>query len=132
MANDAQFKLKTLFIATRGVSEYRATIEKWVKSTDFILEIGCERGTTSRVIYGKCKNLIATDISRECIERAKVKNPDIRFEILDAYNIQKAMSFGVKFTKIYIDVSGMSGYKSILDVLALLNMYSSILSRNQS
>ncbi|MEI7604529.1 MAG: class I SAM-dependent methyltransferase [bacterium] len=126
MANDKQFKLKTLYLATRGVAEYRATIEKWIKPTDFILEIGCEWGTTSRFIFEKCKNLIATDISQECIQRAKIKYPDVSFDTLDAYDIQKAMSYGMKFTKIYLDVSGMSGYKSVLDVIALLNMYSSI------
>jgi hypothetical protein len=126
MANDAQFRLKTLYIATRGVAEYRATIKKWITPTDSVLEIGCEWGTTSRVIFEKCKNLIATDISCECIERARGKYPDINFETLDAYDIKKAMAFKKNFTKIYIDVSGMSGYKSVLDVLSMLNMYSTI------
>jgi hypothetical protein len=30
MANEKQFKLNTKYIATRGVEEYRQTIEKWV------------------------------------------------------------------------------------------------------
>lgn len=126
MANDKQYKIKTKYIGTRGVKEYRATIEKWVKPEDKILEIGCEWGTTSTLIHEKCKNLIATDVSTECIERAKSMYPEIRFEVLDVFNIKDAMAFGEQFTKIYVDVSGFSGYRSLLDVLSLLNMYSSI------
>jgi hypothetical protein len=126
MANENQFKLKTLFIATRGVDEYRQTIEKWVYPSDLILEIGCEWGTTSALICNKCKNLIATDISLDCIQRARQKYPYIHFETLDAFNIREAMRFDSKFTKIYIDMSGLSSYRALLDVIALLNLYASV------
>lgn len=52
--------------------------------------------------------------------------PNIRFEILDVFDIKKAMSFGIDFNKVYIDVSGLSGYRSLIDVLSLLNMYASV------
>lgn len=128
MANDKQYKLKTLFIATRGVEEYRQTIPELVKQDDKILEIGCEWGTTSKLIFEKCKNLVATDISEDCLKRAGMRNPEITFKQLDAFNIQQAMSLGKDFNKIYIDMSGLSSYRSLLDVIALLNMYSSIFS----
>ena len=126
MANDKQYKIKTKYIGTRGVKEFRATIDEWVTPQDNILEIGCEWGTTSIKLYEKCKNLIATDISSKNIERAREMHPEIRFEVLDVFNIQEAMALGEKFTKIYIDVSGFSGYRSLLDVLSLLNMYASV------
>ena|SRR3989344_4973471 len=126
MANEKQFKLKTLYIATRGVEEYRQSIQTWVKSTDCVLEIGCEWGTTSTLIHNVCKNLIATDISLDCIERARQQYPEIRFETLDAFNIKEAMKFGDHFSKIYIDMSGLSSYRALLDVIALLNQYAAI------
>jgi len=126
MANENQYQLKTLFVATRGVSEYRQSIENYIKPLDRILEIGCEWGTTSEVLYKKCSNLIATDISLDCIKRARNLRPDIRFEVLDVYDINKALSFKEAFNKMYIDVSGLSGYRSLLDVIALLNMYATI------
>ena len=126
MANEKQFKLKTLYIATRGVEEYRQSIQTWVKSTDTVLEIGCEWGTTSTLIHNVCKNLIATDISLDCIERARQQYPEIRFETLDAFNIKEAMKFGDHFSKIYIDMSGLSSYRALLDVIALLNQYAAI------
>lgn len=126
MANDAQFKLKTKYIATRGVEEYRDTIATWVRPDDFVLEIGCEWGTTSVLITEKCKNIIATDVSLDCIKRAREKYPEIRFETLDAFNILEAMTLGKHFSKIYIDMSGLSGYRSLLDVIALLNTYAAV------
>lgn len=126
MANDKQFKLKTKFIATRGVQEYRDSIEKWVNSNDSILEIGCEWGTTSVVLNEKCKNLVATDISLDCITKAREKHPEIRFEALDAFDIRSAMELGEHFSKIYIDMSGLSSYRALLDVISLVTMYASV------
>ena len=126
MANENQFKLFTKFIATRGVEEYRQTIPIWIRPEDRVMEIGCEWGTTSALIWKQCRNLIATDISRECIEVAKTKYPQINFAILDAFNIRQAMELGENFSKIYIDMSGLSSYRALLDVISLLTMYASV------
>lgn len=126
MANEQQYKLKTLLVGTRGVQEYRASIQKYIKPSDKVLEIGCEWGTTSELIYKSCNNLIATDISRDCIQRAEQMRPQIHFETLDVYNVKKALEFKVDFNKMYIDVSGLSGYRSLLDVIALLDLYASV------
>lgn len=126
MANEKQYKLKTLYVATRGVDEYRMTIEKYVQKNDRVLEIGCEWGTTSELIYSRCKNLVATDISEQCLIRARQLRPKINFVALDVYDLKSAMNLGIDFNKMYIDVSGLSGYRSLLDVIALMNSYASI------
>jgi len=127
MANENQFRVKTRFIATRNVKEFRETIDRWVNEDDVVLEIGCEWGTTSVLIAPRCKELVAVDISGECIERARQKHPDIRFEVLDAFDVRAALRLGEQFTKVYIDMSGLSGYRSLLDVISLLNMYATVL-----
>ncbi|MEK7399493.1 MAG: class I SAM-dependent methyltransferase [Candidatus Poribacteria bacterium] len=127
MANENQFKLNTKFIAVRNVKEYRETIPVWVNKDDVILEIGCEWGTTTKILAQHCKEVIGTDISLECLQRAKEYNPDIHFEVLDGFDVLSALNMGKKFTKIYIDISGISGYRSLLDVIALLNMYATVL-----
>jgi trans-aconitate methyltransferase len=127
MANERQFKWKTKFIATRGVKEYRETIPVWVNKDDVVLEIGCEWGTTTALIAPRCKEVIGTDVSPEVIERAREKHPDIRFEVLDAFDVLAALSLDKQFTKVYIDISGISGYRSLLDVIALLAMYATVL-----
>lgn len=127
MPNERQFKLKTKFVATRDVKEYRATIPVWVTPDDVVLEIGCEWGTTTVLLAERCKEVIGTDISAECIERAREKHAGLRFEVLDAFNVPAAQGFSKQFTKIYVDISGFSGYRSLLDVIALLNMYGTML-----
>ena len=116
----------TKFIATSNVREYRETIPFWVNENDVVLEIGCEWGTTSELIAPVCRELIATDLSEECIDRARKDRPDIRFETLDVFNIREALAFDRAFTKIYVDVSGFSGFRSLLDVIGLLQMYASV------
>jgi len=119
--------MKTKFVATRGVKEYRATIPVWVNEDDVVLEIGCEWGTTTVLIAPHCKEVIGTDVSLECIERARREHPEVRFEVLDGFDVRSALDFGKAFTKVYIDMSGLSGYRSLLDVISLLNMYATVL-----
>lgn len=126
MPNERQFKLRTKFVATRNVAEYRATIPVWVTPDDVILEIGCEWGTTTTLLAQACKDVIGTDVSAECIERARAKHPALRFEVLDVFDVRAAQALGETFSKIYIDVSGFSGYRSLLDVIAMLTMYATV------
>jgi trans-aconitate methyltransferase len=127
MANENQFRLRTKFIATRDVKEYRATISEWVAEDDVVLEIGCEWGTTTKLIAPHCREVIGTDVSAECVERARRSHPGIRFEVLDAFDVRAALGLGKQFSKVYIDMSGISGYRSLLDGISLLNMYATVL-----
>ena len=127
MANEKQFKLKTQFIGTRGVKEYRETIPVWVNEDDVVLEIGCEWGTTTAIIASHCKKVIGTDISPKCIARAKEMHPSLHFEVLDGFDVRAALDLSGHFSKIYIDMSGMSGYRSLLDTISLLTMYATVL-----
>lgn len=127
MSKWKQFRMTTKFVATQGVREYRETIAEWVRPEDVVLEIGCEWGTTSELIAPRCTELIATDVSGECIARAREKRPGIRFEVLDGFDLRAVLGFGKPFTKVYIDMSGLSGYRSLLDVIALLTMYATVL-----
>ena len=121
------FEGYTDFIATRGVREYRETIPVWVNADDVVLEIGCEWGTTTTLIAPHCKKVIGTDISLKCIERAKEKHPELHFEVLDGFDVRAALELGEPFSKIYIDMSGISGYNSLLDTIALLTSYATVL-----
>jgi trans-aconitate methyltransferase len=127
VANDKQFKLKTRFLAARGVQEYRATIPAVVKANDVILELGCEWGTTTEVLAQHGAYVLGTDISPECIQRAQRHRPNLNFAVLDAFDVRAALDFGHTFTKIYMDLSGFSSYRALLDVIALMNMYATVL-----
>lgn len=126
MPKDKQFQLRTRYIATRDVAEYRDTIGVWVHKDDVVLEVGCEWGTTTRLIAPNCKEIIATDVSPECIARARETVPGVRFEVLDGFDVRGAIALDRPFTKIYIDISGLSGYHSLLDGISLLTMYATV------
>jgi trans-aconitate methyltransferase len=126
MANDRQFQTHSRLVATWGVKPYRETIDAIVQPSDSVLEIGCEWGTTSVLIHERAAQLLATDVSTRCIERARELHPCVEFQTLDAFDLRAVQSLG-HFDKVYIDVSGLSGYRSTLDVLALLNTYSALL-----
>lgn len=127
MANDQQFRTRTLYVATRGVKEYRATIPQLVRASDSVLEVGCEWGTTTALLASGAGLVIGSDVSREVVEQARLKHPGIRFEVLDAFDVRALLQLEIPFTKIYLDLSGLSGYRSLLDLIALLNTYSSVL-----
>ena len=124
--NEKQFRMNTMMVATRNVKEYRETIPVWVNKDDVVLEIGCEWGTTTQIIAAHCREVIGTDISPECVQRARERHPDLRFEVLDGFDVRAAYNLGKQFTKVYIDISGISGYRSLLDVISLLNMYATV------
>lgn len=118
---------RTLFVGTRGVKEYRSTIPNYVDNSDTVLEIGCEWGATTVLLAERCQEVIGTDIGEDAIRRARISHPQLRFEVLDAWDMAGILRLGRKFTKIYVDISGLSGYNSLLDLIALLTMYEATL-----
>ena len=128
MANDGQFKTRSRYIATRGVREYRATIPTVVSARDVVLEVGCEWGTTTSLLARCAGEVVGTDISRECVDRARDRHPGLDFRVLDAFDIKAVLEMGRPFTKMYMDLSGLSGYRGLLDLIALLNSYAAVVS----
>src|SRR5438105_9099836 len=126
MANDRQFRWRTRFVATRGVKEYRETIPAFVHQEDVVLELGCEWGTTTALLAMRCREVLGTDVSPDCIRRARQMHPGIPFAVLDAFDVRAALDMGKPFTKVYLDLSGISGYRSLLDVIALLRLYATV------
>ncbi|MFP4055337.1 MAG: class I SAM-dependent methyltransferase [Candidatus Brocadiia bacterium] len=127
MGSASSRKLPTQFVATDGVKEYRATIPHWVNADDVVLELGCEWGTTTVVLAERAAEVVGTDVSPACIERARRAHAGIRFEVLDGFDVRAALDLGRPFTKVYIDISGLSGYRSLLDTIALLEAYANVL-----
>jgi hypothetical protein len=126
MANETQFRAATRIIATRGVQEYRQTIPAVVGPGDHVLEVGCEWGTTTAVLASYAAHVIGTDISAKCIGRARAMRPGLDFRVLDAFDIRSVLDLGVTVTKVYMDLSGLSGYRGLLDLIALIQGYAGI------
>ena len=126
MANEMQFKAATRIIATRGVQEYRETIPAVVGPADHVLEVGCEWGTTTAVLARYAAQVIGSDISPKCIARARAMHPGLDFRVLDAFDIRSILDLGLPVTKVYMDLSGLSGYRGLLDLIALIQGYAGI------
>lgn len=128
MPNDRQFQPKAKIIATRDVKDYRRTIDEVVRQDDVVLEMGCEWGTTSVLLHPRCATLLSTDVSSECVARARAKHPHVHFAVLDAFDLRAVVDLDLRVSVIYIDVSGLSGFRSVLDVLSLINSYAALLT----
>ncbi len=126
MANEMQFRATTRIIATRGVKEYRETIPAVVRPDDHVLEVGCEWGTTTAVLARYAAHVIGTDISPKCVGRARTMRPGLDFRVLDAFDVRSVLDLGLPITKVYMDLSGLSGYRGLLDLIALIQTYAGI------
>lgn len=113
----------TKFVLTRGVKEYRATIPHYVNEDDVVLEVGCAWGTTTAILGRHAKKVIGID-KGESLPTARATYPHIRFEPIDGFDISAILNLGLKFTKVYIDISGC---RSILDVVAIARKHASAL-----
>ena len=127
MANDRQFQSHTQLVATWGVKPYRETIPHVVRPTDAVLELGCEWGTTSVLLHDRADRLVATDVSDQVVARARKRHPHLDFRTLDAFDLRAVERLG-HFDVIYLDVSGLSGYRATLDAVSLVNAYSALIA----
>jgi hypothetical protein len=57
--------------------------------------------------------------------------PGIEFRALDAYDLRAVLDVGRSFTAVYMDLSGLSGYRGLLDLVALLNAYATVFTPHQ-
>lgn len=127
VTNDSQYKIASKIVATRGVREYRATIEDLVTDQDIVLEIGCEWGTTTELLAERAAHVLGTDISAVCIERGLADHPNLDLRVLDAFDLNAVLRLNLRVTKVYMDLSGLSGYRGLLDLIALINNYATLL-----
>jgi hypothetical protein len=108
-------------IVTRGVREYRRTIPHCVDGSDTVLEIGCAWGTTSALLDKRAGRLVAIDKGKS-LPAARRRYPEIRFEQIDAFDVSRVLRLGLRFNKIYIDISGCRG---LADVVTMVRAYES-------
>jgi hypothetical protein len=46
--------------------------------------------------------------------------------VLDAFDIRAVLDLGLPVTKVYMDLSGLSGYRGLLDLIALIQGYAGV------
>jgi len=114
---------RTEFVITRGVAEYRRTIPQYVDAGDIVLEVGCGTGKTTEILSRHAAKVVGIDPG-EAIEKARNTYPGIQFERIDGFDIGAILSLGLRFTKVYIDISGN---RDILDVVKITTKHAAAL-----
>jgi hypothetical protein len=108
-------------IVTKGVREYRQTIPHCIGGNDTVLEIGCAWGTTSALLHRRAGRLVAIDKGK-ALPEARRRYAGIRFEQIDGFDVSRVVRLGMRFDKIYIDISGC---RRLGDVLTMIRAYES-------
>ena len=114
---------RTEFVITKGVGEYRRTIPQYVNASDIVLEVGCATGKTTEILSRYAAKVVGIDPG-EAIEKARKTYPHIQFERIDGFDIRAVLSLGLRFTKVYIDISGN---RDILDVVKITTKHAAAL-----
>ena len=111
-------------ILTKGVKEYRQTINQVVSRQDIVLEIGCAWGTTSNLLYHRAGDLVAIDKGAS-LPSARESYPHIHFEQFDGFDIARVKGLNLPFSKVYIDISGC---RDLVDVMKIIRIYEIVFS----
>lgn len=116
-------------VVCEEVSEYRAAALSLVKPDDYVLEVGCHVGGTTKVLAGLCRKLVGIDQQADLVAQARIRLPDVQFEILDAFDASKVLALSRQispegFQKVFIDISGS---RDISTVVRLMDIYENTL-----
>lgn len=87
---------------------------------DVILEVGCGSGVWTNLVAGKCKKLIAVDISKDMLKRAKkyVNRENVKFLLTDSFP-----ETDQKFDKIF----SVRSFEYIKDKAAVIERFNNVL-----
>ena len=100
--------------------EFRhALIHNLDASTSVVLEIGCHEGQATRIISKRSKFVVGIDVDSKVVEKAKIRHPDLHFEVCDGHNVEKCLSFSHQSpcNVVAIDVSGQASLSLAVPIL---------------
>merc|ERR1711933_11418 len=78
---------------------------------------------------GLCRKLVGIDQQADLVAQARIRLPDVHFEILDAFDASKVLALTrqiapERFKKVFIDISGS---RDIATVVKLMDIYENTL-----
>merc|ERR1712048_151873 len=84
---------------------------------------------TTRVLAGITKHLVGLDQQSDLVAEARIRLPDVQFEIGDAFDAHRVLAIAnaqprKKFDKGFVDISGS---RDLSTVVRLLDMYENTL-----
>jgi len=114
-------------IVCEEVGEYRAAAQILVTNRDYVLEVGSHVGGTTKVLASSAgaDHVVGIDQQAQLVEEARMKLPEVQFELADAFDAPCIMNIAKKmqpnrWSKIFIDISGS---RDLPTVIRLIDMY---------
>lgn len=100
--------------------EYRKAVE-YVQASDTVLEVGCHEGVTTNMIAPRCARIHGVDKSEYSIDLAKQRFPSedgkLTFQVLDAEDVSGLIQTQLKFTAIFLDISGSRELRTLIPIM---------------
>jgi SAM-dependent methyltransferase len=96
-----------------------------VSSDDTVLELGCQRGETTRALIRAAKTVVGVDIDRKEFTRGgtalvqEKEEPNFKFLQTSSWSNELQSDHG-QFTVIYVDICGATGNDLVFDGIALV------------
>eukprot|EP00300_Choanocystis_sp_HF-7_P014450 c18693_g1_i1.p1 GENE.c18693_g1_i1~~c18693_g1_i1.p1 ORF type:complete len:171 (-),score=40.47 c18693_g1_i1:170-682(-) len=106
-----------MIVICSETDDYRVLARAQPNSTDHVVEIGCSAGVATALIYERCSNIIAIDISHSLLHHAATVLPNVNFVNLDVLAEDKRLEELCQgCTKMFVDIGG----NRCLESLAIL------------
>lgn len=68
----------------------RKIVDRFYRSEDSVLDVGCGVGRTTRALHGRGFDVVGLDASEPLVSRARERFPDIEFRVGDAVDLDVA------------------------------------------
>mmetsp|Transcript_48110 Transcript_48110/g.143636 ORF Transcript_48110/g.143636 Transcript_48110/m.143636 type:complete len:242 (-) Transcript_48110:84-809(-) len=116
-------------VVCEEVGEYREAAKGLVQREDYVLEVGCHVGGTTKVLAGITRRLVGLDRQADLVAQARVNLPDVQFELCDAFDAQRIVALAnsirpERFTKVFVDISGS---RDLATVVRLMDIFENTL-----
>lgn len=117
LERDQHTKFQTPIIACENCNDYRDLIPRCIEHDDIVLEVGCHVGATTGLIAAIAKHTVGIDASDFWLPEARQAYPHVRFEHCDCWDVTRIKSFGLSFSKIFVDISGSRDLKTLFPLI---------------
>jgi len=116
-------------VVCEEVGEYRSAAQMLVNSHEYVLEVGSHVGGTTKVLASVAKHVTGLDQQASLVEQARLKLPEVQFEIGDAFDATRLLALANemlpnRWSKVFIDISGS---RDLPTVVRLIDMYENTL-----
>lgn len=120
---------KQPIVVAENIDDYRAAIDKYVRDTDVVLEVGCHQGCSTVLMDNAGRRAVGVDKGQHVLSEGKRLHPQLALHDIDASDVSALTRLNAEegpFDIIFIDIGGGS-LASVGNVWALIETYGKVL-----